>query len=173
MFAAALATIGGTIMSGIAQNQQAKQEAKWMKYNAAVAESKAKAEERSALYAAGAKREEGRTLRARQLALYAKAGVSPQTGSPLLTMQNTAAEVERDARLVELGGRERAGYLMAEAGMNRAIAGQTKKAGLWSMGTTLLTGIGRTAMDYSTYKSLKLAPAGGYTKAGLATISRY
>lgn len=149
--AAIAAMVGGTVMSAFAQRAQGKQQAKWMKYNAAVAEAKAKAEERAGLVAGGRKREEGRRFKARQLALYAKAGVDPTIGSPLVVMQDTAIEIERDARLIALTGVERAGFLESEAGLLRAQAGATRRAGRTAFGTTLLTGLGGAGLGYATY----------------------
>lgn len=172
--AAAVAMVAGTVMSAQAQKQQAKDQAKWMKYNAAVSESQAKQERISAAYEAGQKRKEGRRLRARQLALYGKAGVSPQVGSPLQKMQETAIEVERDARLIEIGGRQRGTYLESQAGLQRAQASATKRAGRTAFATTLIGGLGSAGLQYASYSQYKLPSAGaGWSNTAKATILRY
>lgn len=171
--AGAIAMIGGTVMSAVGQRQQAREQARWMKYNAAVSEAQGKRAAQSAAYEAGAKRKEGRRFAARQMALYAKSGVSPETGSPLLTMIDTAINVERDARLIEIGGRQEESFYGQQAALERGRASATRRAGRWAMGTTLMTGLGSTALSYASYRQYSLPQSSGYTNQGLATINRY
>ena len=165
------AMVGGTIMQAQGEARQAKEQAKWMKYRAGVQTAQAAEERKAASFAAGQKREEGRRLVARQLVLYGKAGVVPQVGTPLITMAETAAAVERDVRLIEIGGKRRGRFRESEAAISMGMAKATTRAGRWAAGTTLLTGLGGAGMDYYRWKGT--TPSKGYTSEGRATILRY
>jgi len=147
------AVVAGTVMQANAQKKQGKQQQKWHEYNAAIAESKAKSEERSALMESGQKREEGRRLAARQSALYAKAGVSGI--SPIVVMQNSAIAVETDARMQAQAGVEASQFYQSDAAAQRLQGKQAKAAGKRAFATTLLTGIGGAVLSYSAFKAAK------------------
>ena len=161
---------GGTVMAAQGQRQQAKQQAKWMEYNAAVSEAQAKSERRAGAQQSALERERSQQMLARKRALYAKAGVGLQ-GSPLVSMMDDAINIETDARLTSLGARERGMFLEADAGLSRAQASATKKAGKTAMMSTLLGGLGSAGMSYANYRSQKIPSSSSNTSQ--ATLLRY
>jgi hypothetical protein len=151
--------ISSTIYAAKAQQAQAAQQSKMFKYNAAVQTAQAQEARKAAAYEAAQKREEGRKLHARQLTLYSKAGVLPQVGTPLLTMAETAADVERDARVTEITGKRQGRYYESQAGLSRMQASAVTRAGRWGAGTTLLTGIANVGMSYYAMNSMSKVPS--------------
>ena len=149
--AAAGMMIAGTVMQAKAQKDQAKQEAKWMEYNAAVSEAQAKSERRAGAQQSALERERGQQMLARKRALYAKAGVDFQ-GSPMRSMMDDAINIETDSRLTALGAYERGRLLEADAGLSRAQASATKKAGRTAVASTMLGGLASAGMSYANYK---------------------
>lgn len=166
--------IAGTFQSAQAQKQQGASTAALYEYNAKVYEQRAAIERKAATYEAAQKREEGRRLLARQLVLFAKAGVMPQTGTPLITMGETAADVERDARLLELAGRQKGMYYESEATLERMKGSAAKRAAAWSAGTTLLTGFSNALQGYYSLQKNTYSPVStGLTSEGKATLLKY
>lgn len=141
----------GAGVQAIGQYQQAKSEAQWHEYNAKVAEMNAIAAKQQAEYEEQKHRRETERILSRQRALYGKAGVRLE-GSPLLVMEETAAEAEMDALAIRRGGYIQSERYKSEAGIERMKAQSTRRAGAYKAGTTLLTGTGDFASSYSTYK---------------------
>ncbi|MCD6149205.1 hypothetical protein J7J13_00265 [bacterium] len=83
--------------------KQGQSQAAWNKYNAQVAKRNAKAAKAVAEAEAARKRRETQRLLGRQRAVYGKAGVTFE-GSPLLVMEDTAAEGELDELLIKYRG---------------------------------------------------------------------
>ena len=170
--AAAGMMIAGTVMQAKAQKDQAEQEAKWMKYDAAVSEAQAKSERRAGAQKSALERERGQQMLAQKRALYPKAGVGFQ-GSPMVSMMNDAINIETDSRLTALEARERGRLLDAEAGLLRAKASATKKAGRAAMMSTLLGGLASAGMSYANYKSNKSGGSkSNYSGGSLAAEGR-
>ena len=69
-----------------------------------------------------------------QRAKYAKAGIDVTQGSPLAVMADTAGEFEKDINLAMRSGKM--AYSLA-----RSQAGNVKKASLFKMGPTILSGV--------------------------------
>lgn len=133
--------VAGTIQSGRAQ-------AKMAEYNAQVAKREAQVAEQNAAYEEAMHRKEGARLMATQRARYAKSGVT-SSGSPLLVMEDTAAEIERDALAIRYGGNVAAANARSSATLSRLTGSQAKTASYYSAGSSLLTGISKAAQ----YKS--------------------
>lgn len=141
------AAAAGTGMTMYGQIQEGKNQDAWARYNAKMAERDAKTAEQNAKYAAGQKRKETKRLLGRQRALYGKAGVTME-GSPLVVAQETVAEGEMDALMIERGYAIEAQRYRAEKALYRARGAAAKRAGYWAAGTTLLTSAGSMSGGY-------------------------
>ena len=145
--ATALATqLAGQYKAGQAAEAQAESEAAWNEYNAKLAEREAAEAQTAAAYEEKKFRKGGERLKARQRALYAKAGVTPE-GSPLEKMEQTEYELEKDALMIRRGGQ--LGYqrytaeatLERMAGRSALLRGRAKRrASYWGMGATAVGG---------------------------------
>ena len=135
MTAATVIGTAGTLISGFQQGRMAD-------YNARLAEQQAAAERSKAKLEEARHRRKVEKLKGTQRAMFAKAGVTME-GSPLLVMEETAAEGELDAMLIRAGGEARAAELYGEASLSRMRGRQRRTAGVMGAGTTLLTDLGR------------------------------
>ena len=140
--------------AGKAAQAQAKSEAGLREYNAQIAEREAREAQEAAAYEEQKFRKGGERLKARQRALYAKAGVTFE-GSPLDVMEQTAVELETDALMIRRGGQLGARRLTAEAQLQR-YAGRSallrgraaRRAGRWGMAATGLGGGAQLGYQY-------------------------
>jgi hypothetical protein len=149
----ALAAIGtGTAAYG--QITSAHQQAATAKYNAELAERNAKSAKKNAEYEARQKRKETARLLGRQRALYGKAGVAME-GSPLIVAQETAAEGEMDALMIERGYAQKSAAYLSQAKLAKMRAKNYGQQGYWGAGSTLLTGAGQVATGYGGTSSAK------------------
>lgn len=146
-YAYAAVVVVSALVSAYGQVQQGKNEDAWAKYNAKMAERDARTAEENAKYAAAQKRRETERMLGKQRALYGKAGVTME-GSPLIVAQNTAAEGEMDALMIERGYAIEAIRYRSEKSLFRARGSAAKRAGYWGAGTTLLTAAGKAAGSY-------------------------
>jgi len=151
----------GTGASMIGQIQAAQQQAAMARYNAQLQQYQAAMQRQQAdlLTSLGemekARREqEGQKLLSRQLSIFGASGIEPTEGSPLAVMEQTAAEIERDALLARYRyqlGAAQAGQTAELAELKgraeRFRAGAYERALPWQMGTTLLTGLS-PLLDY-------------------------
>ncbi|KKN01333.1 hypothetical protein LCGC14_1128790 [marine sediment metagenome] len=92
---------------------------------------------------------EGRELRARQYLQFAKGGVVPGTGTPLLVGEETAVDIERDIQRGKYGFGLESQRRYFEAGIQRKKGKAASRAGIWRAGSSLLTGAYRVASIYS------------------------
>lgn len=137
-----LALAGGGI-GAYASLRAGKAQEKMAKYNAAVAMREAAAAKEAAAYEEKQQRRQTEKLLSKQRAAYAKAGVQ-FTGSPLLVMEETAAEAELDALAIRRGGEIAAGRAISQAALDRMRGKQFRRAGRIGAVTSLLGG-GATA----------------------------
>jgi hypothetical protein len=93
----AATTIIGTGLSYMGQMQQARSQAAMAEYAAQAERQRAEQLRRLGQVEYTKRQMEGKKLLGRQLALYGAAGVEPTEGSPMVVMEETAAEIERDA----------------------------------------------------------------------------
>src|SRR3972149_4814714 len=100
----AVAAVGGAYYS----YESGQPQKKAYKANAAILEQDALAEKQKSQYEEGAHRDRIRQILSRQKALYGKSGVQME-GSPLLVMEDTAAQGEMDALAIRYGGDAAAG----------------------------------------------------------------
>jgi len=132
--ATALAAAG----SAYSQYSVGQQQGRMAEYNAKLAERDAKIAKQNAAYEASQKRRETERMLGRQRALYGKGGVTME-GSPLMVQEETAAEGEMDALMIERGYALRTQGFEAEAKLHRMKGSTARSAGAWGAGTTLLT----------------------------------
>jgi len=147
LIAGMVTSMAGTLMSVQGQLAQGSAQKKWGEYNAQVAERDAESARQSAEYEAGLKRREGEKILGTQRALFGKAGVTFE-GSPLMLMEQTAADVEMDALMIERGGVLTSQRYQSEATLSRMKGQAASRAGYYGAGTTLLTGASQAATTY-------------------------
>ena len=145
------AALAGTAMSAVGQIQAGQSQSEWNNYNAAVAERDTMAARDTADIEASRKRRETQKLLGKQRALYGKAGVTFE-GSPLELMEETAAEGELDAMMIQWEGGQRSQKYVDEATLSRMKGKSAKTASYYGAGSSLLTG---GAQTYAAYKGIK------------------
>jgi cobalamin biosynthesis Mg chelatase CobN len=136
--AGAAVSAGGAVYSGIQQQHQAQQQAD-------VAEQQAQQAQIAGAAAEQQTRERSRQVMAAQRALLGGTGVTTE-GTPLLTLLDTASQAELDALRARYTGQVRSFGELEQASLLRQRAGQYLTAGALGAGSTLLTGLGRTAL---------------------------
>lgn len=137
----------GTSVTAYGQIQQGKSQAAMAKYNAKLAKRSAKEAKDSAEYEAKQKRRETARFIGKQRALYGKAGVTIE-GSPLEIVQETAAQGEMDALMIERGYAQQGAAYLSQAKLAEMRARNYKRQGYYAAGSTLLTGGGQMMGGY-------------------------
>ncbi len=128
--------------------QQGKYQQELYKQQAGLSIQEAEQIQEASRYEEAESRAEGRKLRARQFLQFAKGGVVPGTGTPLLVAEETRTDIERDIQ------KQKYGYGLAEerkyfeADLYKKKGKAASRAGRWGAGTSLLTGAYRTASIY-------------------------
>ena len=89
----------GQYQQGKNAQSQAKAQSKWNLYNAKIAKRSAEAQEKANLFAAKQQKKKASALLARQRSLIGASGVEAE-GSPLLVMEDTAAELKKEEVLL-------------------------------------------------------------------------
>lgn len=144
--AVAMAAIGaGVTVHG--QIQQGKSQSAMASYNAKLARRNAGIARENAEYEARQKRRETARLIGRQRILYGKAGVIME-GSPLAVIEETAAQGEKDALMIERGYAQQGSSYLSQAKLTRMRAANYKRQGYSQAGSTLLTGAGKAIGGY-------------------------
>ena len=132
--ASGVLTAGSMVQSG----QQARSAAN---YNAIVARENAKAAELQAAERAKRIRSQGKSLLAKQRALYGASGVDLMFGSPLLVLADTAGQIELEAQDAIFAGKTQAAGLRSEAGGILAEGrAKTQAANIGTFSSLLSTG---------------------------------
>lgn len=135
------ATVAGAGVSAYAANEQAKSQQKMANYNAALMDNEAAQRAADARTAANAQRAQNDALRAKQRALYAKAGVV-SAGTPLLVQAEQAATLEMAALDIERTGNLEAARMRSQADMDRMSGRAARSAGRLQVAGTVLQGAG-------------------------------
>ena len=143
----ALTAATGTIVSADASRRAANQ-------NADIAMQAAESAKNKAAYDEQMHRDRVQKLLSTQRALYGKSGVE-MSGSPLLTMEDTASQGELDALAIRYGGDVAAAQNRSQANLSRMQGSNAMTAGYFSAGSTLLQG----ASSYYGNK-MKIEPKG-------------
>lgn len=142
-YIAAGTALAGAGVSAYAAVEQGRAQERISNYNAAVAEQEARDKTRDSMLAAKTQREQSQKALARTRALYAKAGVTDTTGSPLLVQVEQAGELEKAAVSYEVAGVNAATQLKAQAALDRMSGAAARRGGALSAAGTILSGIGQ------------------------------
>lgn len=138
--AAAGAGMGAAGLVGQAQAQR-----RAAQYNARIAAMEAESIREAAKYEEREARKEGKKLKARQLVQVAKGGTVPGVGTPLLLQTETAAEIEKDIRLMRYGYGLKRSQALSRGRYGKMMGRAKSRASVWGAGKTLATGTYRTA----------------------------
>lgn len=133
----------GAASSAAGQIQAGRAQAQMAEYNAQVSEQEAAAAKASAAYEEARIRKEGEQLKAKQRARYSKSGIQLNSESSLLVMEDTAADIERDALAIRYGGDVAGARARSQARLDRFQAQQYKTASSYNAVGSLLTGASR------------------------------
>ncbi len=131
LIAAAAVSAGGALYQGEQQRKAASE-------NADIAERAALAEKNAAAYNEELHRERVRKILSTQRALYGKSGLD-MSGSPLLVMEDTAAQGELDALAIRYGGDVAAAKERSIANLSRMQGSAAATSSYFSAGSTLLS----------------------------------
>jgi hypothetical protein len=124
--------VAGAVYSGEQSRKAASQNADIQEQAAANAEAKAKYDEER-------HRKSVDKLLSAQRALYGKSGLD-MSGSPLLVMEDTAAQGELDALAIRYGGSVTAGQQRSAANLSRMEGSSAQTSSYFKAGSSLLTG---------------------------------
>lgn len=142
LIASLVATTVGTGVVAYNQYQQGKAARALGNYNAQVSEQAALDAARDGRAAANAQRAKNEAIKARQRALFAKAGVNLSSGSPLMLQVAQAGELELAALETEQQAESNAAKLRTQAVLDRMGANSAYRAGLIGASGTILQGVG-------------------------------
>ncbi len=118
-----------------------------------IAAANAEAIEKKTTYEEEMQRDKLKKIMGRQRALYAKAGVNINEGSPLLMLMETAEEGERDVQAIRYTGEVNRATALNQGRMAAFQGEQSYNAGMISAGSTFLTGLGQSGMSYAKFKN--------------------
>lgn len=136
-------------MGAYGQYQTGKFQERMTEYNAQLAAQEAETIKEASEYEQRAARKEGRKLKDRQFVQFAKGGVVPTTGTPLLVRQETAEDIEKDIRMMQYGYGIRRGRALSESKLQKMKGKGMSRAARWTAGTSLLTGAYRVSSIYA------------------------
>lgn len=139
------AIVMGTTMGTMAYIEQSKAVKQQGQYQQALALREAEITEEASEHEERGARRDAKKLKARQLVQYAGGGVVPSVGTPLKVISDTQAEIEADIGLQRYGYGLQAGRLRSRADMERRLGRSKSRAYRYQAGSTLATGVYRTA----------------------------
>lgn len=146
---AALITAGvGTGLSAYGMYRQGESAKAAAGFNEDVAAANAEAARSKAAYEEEVQREKLKRMMGRTRALYAKAGVNLDEGSPLLSLMQQTEEAERDAQAIRYNGDVAATQALNQGRLAAFQGNQAYQAGMIGAGSTFLTGMGKAMMSY-------------------------
>ena len=150
MIPAIIYIIGALVAAGSAV-YSAQQQRKTAEYRAKLAEEAGEEVAAGTEFEKARAEREGKRLKSRQRAAYAKAGVRME-GSPLEVLADTQAELDLEQMVIEHGGYvQKRGY-QRTAMWERQIGRSQERAGYIEAGTSLLASAGKA---YSGYQARK------------------
>lgn len=147
MAASTVVGVGGALYAGEQQRKAAS-------YSADVAEQSARAAQEKAAYDEEMHRERIRKTLSTIRSLYGRSGVD-MTGTPLLALEETAAQGEMDALAIRYGGDVAAAQKRSEAALYKMQGKAAQTSSYFQAGSTLLQGAG----SMYTTKALMTKPA--------------
>ena len=148
-------TAASSLMGAAGSIQQGQAEQEAADYNADVARQSAQASLDKADYDETIHREKVRKLLSSQRAAYGAAGVD-MAGSPLLVLEDTAAQGELDAKAIRYGGEVEAKQKLSQAEIYELTGKNAKTASYYKAGTSLLSGGASMAKQYYDTKNPSL-----------------
>ncbi len=143
----------GQFEAGKQAEAQAKSETAWNEYNAKLAEREAIERRESAGFEERKHRKAGERIKARRRAQAGKAGILP-TGSFELVSEETATELEIDARMIRRGGEVGAQRLTAEAQLSRFAGRSALLRGRAARRASRTPGAGLTSASQLTFAAI-------------------
>ncbi len=135
----------GQYQQGKTAQSQAKAQAAWNIYNSKVAKRNAEAERQANLFASRQQKKRASALLAKQRALIGAAGVEME-GSPLLVVEDTAAELAKEAVNIRLTGQRRVSAYKSQSILDISKASAAKSAAA-GFGRAAVTGAGGTILQ--------------------------
>lgn len=151
MYVAAAAAAASAAVGAYATYSQGQQQKKTAEYNAKMAEYQAQREREAAAANAAAYRKEADRRLATMRASYLASGVSDTSGTPLLTLMESAQESAREEVRIKRTGEMASWGLLNESNLQRMSGKSAASYGTLSAGSSLLSGAGRA---YGIYKGL-------------------
>jgi len=137
---------------------QAKAQGAWNLYNSKVAQREADAETAANLFESKQQKKAADRLMARGRAIRGASGVEEE-GSPLLVMEDTAAELAKEQQQTRISGSRRVSAYESQSilDISKASAAESRASGFGqsaytSAGGTLLSGAGNTYLKYKSTK---------------------
>lgn len=155
LIAGLVASTVGTGVAAYSAQQAGKAQQSLNNYNAAINDQAALDAARDGRIAANAQRAQNERIKARQRALYAKAGVVTATGSPLLVQVEQAGELEMAALEQEQQANSKAAQLRSQAVLDRMSGSIARRTGNLNAAATVLQGIGSATQMGLAYKGVK------------------
>lgn len=145
------ATVAGAGISASSSYEAGKSQEALGKYNQAVMNNEALQRQQDARTAANAQRAQNEALKAKQRALYAKAGVV-SAGTPLLVQAEQAATLEMAALDIERTGNVEAGRMRAQGDLDRMQGKIARRGANMQAVGTILQGGAQTASIGMNYR---------------------
>lgn len=164
LITAIAATVIGTGISAYSSYQAGKAQQSLNNYNAAVNDQAALDAARDGKILANQQRQKNEAIKARQRALYAKAGVVTATGSPLMVQVAQAGELEMGALESEQQANVKAAQLRQQAQLDRMAGKIARTSGTLNAAATVLQGAGQAANTGMNYQLYRGVPATAATK---------
>jgi hypothetical protein len=136
------------------QMQQAKSQAAMAEYGAAMQRQQAGQLKKAGEIEYQRREQEGQKLLSKQMSLYGASGIEPMEGSPLMVMETTAAEIERDALMARYKYQLGAHQAGVSAALQEFQAKAYKDALPWQMAGTMFSGLGSAILPFVKGKTL-------------------
>ena len=142
----------GTALSAYGMYRQGQVAKRAGQFNAEIAERDAEMAAQKADFEAKRSAEEYAILRGKQRVAYAKGGVDPSKGSPLLMLAWQAEQEKADEEAIRYGGETARQSALSRGAMSRYEGREAGRAGTLSAGSTFLTQAADTGMKWRNYK---------------------
>lgn len=139
--ASIVATVAGTAVGVMGQAAASRQQAAAAEAAAAAERQRAQQLKQLGDIEYQRRQTEGQKLISKQLAIYGASGIEPTMGTPLVVMEETAAEIERDALMARYKYQLGASSAETSARLMEFRGAATRSALPWQIGGTLLTGM--------------------------------
>ena len=148
----AIIAVAGAMFSAYGAIQQGQAASDVAKYNAEVAEQEAQAARNKAAYEEGLYRDNAEKLKARQRMSFLASGVDISEGTPLLSLGESAANIEMDAMAIRYGGEAEAIKAKQAAQLYGMKGKQAVQASYFQAGSSLMTGAAQATGSLSRVK---------------------